>query len=93
MVGKYLSGEYGEFKNIDPRLALPLYMLDQYTWSRDIGRPFLEAGGNIISNRYFTANVHQIAKVDRNERPRFRDWMWKLGYEDLGLLKPELVRV
>lgn len=91
MVGEYLIGKYGEFNKIDPHLALPLYMLDQYTWSRDIGEPWIKKGGTILLDRYFTSNVHQVAKKKGIAKNIFRDWMWDLGYKELKIKKPDLV--
>jgi len=91
LAGDLLAGRLGKFKEISPYLALMPYMIDQYTWSRDVGRVFLEGGGTIIANRYFTSNVHQIAKLKGKERVNYRDWLWPLGYKHLGLLKPDLV--
>jgi len=67
------------------------YMIDQYTWSRDIGKSYKEKGGYILSNRYFTSNVHQVAKLSGVAQKNFRDWLWPLGYKEIGLMKPDLV--
>lgn len=91
VVGEFLNGKYGKFENTDPLLTVLPYMLDEYTWSRDVGRPWLEKGGIIVSNRYFTSNVHQIAKVKGRRRKSYRDWLWNAGYDELGILKPDLV--
>jgi thymidylate kinase len=66
-------------------------MLDQYTRSREIAIPWIEKGGLIISNRYFTSNVHQIAKLKTSAQKKYREWIWPAGYEDLRILKPNLV--
>jgi dTMP kinase len=91
LVGRYLEGEFGELDEINPHLTVLPYMIDQYTWSRDIGAPWLNKGGWILSNRYFTSNVHQIAKLRAKAQKEFRNWIWPLGYKELGMLKPDLV--
>ncbi len=91
LVGRYLAGEFGSLKQVSPYLAAPLYMLDQYTWSREMGVPWIEKGGLILSNRYFTSNVHQIAKLKTSSQKKYREWLWPAGYKDLGILKPDLV--
>jgi dTMP kinase len=91
LVGEFLTGKYGKFDEISPHLAVLTYMIDEYTWSRDIGRPFIEKGGVILSNRYFTSNVHQVAKLKTRAQKVFRDWLWPAGYESFGILKPDLV--
>lgn len=91
MVGDFLKGEFGDFDATNPYLVLPLYMIDEYTWSRDIGRKILESGKNILSNRYFTSNCHQIAKLKGTDKIKFRKWIWSAGYKHLGMLEPDLV--
>jgi dTMP kinase len=66
-------------------------MVDEYTWSRDMARVWIEKGGLIISNRYFTSNVHQIAKLEGKKRSLYRKWLWNSGYNHLKILKPDLV--
>jgi dTMP kinase len=91
LVGRFLTGEFGRLENVSPYLVVLPYMIDQYTWSRDIATPWIEEGGWILTNRYFTSNAHQIAKLKTRARKKFRDWMWPLGYKSLGILKPDLV--
>ena len=54
MVGEFLIGKFGKFDHIDPHFAVLPYMIDEYTWARDEGRPWLEEGGMILLDRYFT---------------------------------------
>ncbi len=91
MVGNFLKGEYGNFDKTSPHLVVVLYMLDQYTWGRDIGKKVLDKETMILANRYFTSNVHQIAKLKGVVREKFRKWLWTTGYDNLGILKPDLV--
>jgi len=91
LVGRFLAGDFGKINEIDPRLATLPYMIDEYTWSRDEARPWLEKKGFILSNRYFTSNVHQIAKLKTRAKSQYREWLWRMGYEELGILKPDLI--
>ena len=91
LVGRFLTGEFGKLEEVNPYLAVLPYMMDQYTWSRDVATPWIEKGGWILSNRYFTSNVHQIAKLNTATQKKYRDWLWPMGYKELGLLKPDLV--
>jgi len=91
LVGRYLAGEFGSINQVSPYLTALPYILDEYTWTRDTGAPWIEKGGLIISNRYFTSNVHQIAKLKTSAQKKYRDWLWSAGYKDLGILKPDLV--
>lgn len=91
LVGEFLAGKFGQLDEVDPHLSCLTYMLDEYTWSRDIGRPWVDKGGIILSNRYFTSNIHQIARIPVGKRKEFAEWIWHMGYEELGILKPKLV--
>lgn len=91
MVGNFLKGNYGNFDKTSPHLVVLLYMLDQYTWGRDFGKKILDKGKMVLSNRYFTSNTHQIAKLKGKKREDFRKWLWATGFDSLGILKPDLV--
>jgi len=91
LVGRFLTGEFGKLDEVNPHLAVLPYMIDQYVWSRDFAVPWIKKGGIILSNRYFTSNVHQIAKFKGPVKKKYRDWLWRMGYKELGILQPDLV--
>ncbi len=92
-VGRLLTGEFGELFTISPYLAVLPYMLDEADGSKKIIGPALEEGKIVISNRYFTSNVHQIAKKPENEREEYANWLWEAGYNQMGIIKPDLILV
>jgi len=93
-VGRMLSKEFGNPMEISPYLTALPYMLDEANGSREIINPALEAGKLVISNRYFTSNVHQIAKMNQGrEREAYAEWLWKTGYDEMKIVKPDLVMV
>jgi len=91
IVGNFLKGDYGNFDKTSPYLVTLPYMIDQYTWGRDFGKKLLINYKVVLSNRYFTSNAHQIAKLKGQEREKFRKWLWYSGYKKLGIIKPDLV--
>jgi dTMP kinase len=91
LAGRFLNGEFGKLGKVSPYLAVLPYMLDEYTWSRDVALEWIKKGGLIVSNRYFTSNVHQVAKLSGSEQDQFRDWLWTSGYDELGILRPDMV--
>lgn len=92
-VGRMLTGEFGELFSISPYLAVLPYMLDEADGSKKIIGPALKKGKMVVSNRYFTSNVHQIAKKPEKERKIFADWLWEAGYKQMKIIKPDLVLV
>lgn len=91
LVGDFLSGRFGELNNVSPYLAHLTFMLDEYTWSRDVAKDWLDKGGWILTDRYFTSNVHGIAKLKTRAKSDFRQWLWHMGWDELGIIKPDLV--
>ena len=92
LVGRMLTGELGDPSKISPYLSALPYMIDEYFGSQDITQ-WLEKGRFVLSNRYFTSNVHQVGKLKGKERKAFRSWLWPVGWDHLGILKPDLVIV
>jgi len=92
-VGRLLTGEFGELFSISPYLAVLPYMLDEADGSQKTINPALKLGKIVVSNRYFTSNVHQIAKRPKSDREIYADWLWDAGYNQMGIVKPDLVLV
>jgi len=92
LVGRMLMGEFGDPANISPYLATLPYAVDQYFGSLKI-QEWLKAGKTVLANRYFTSNIHQVGKLDGKERVKFRKWLWNIGWNELKLVKPDLVIV
>lgn len=92
LIGRMLMSEFGNPMEISPYLTCLPYMIDEYFGSKDINR-WLNQGYCVLSNRYFTSNVHQIAKLKGKERKIYRNWLWQTGWQDMGILKPDIVIV
>lgn len=92
LVGRMLTGEFGDPLKISPYLTVLPYMIDEYWGSQQI-KKWINSGKLVISNRYFTSNVHQVAKLKGEVQSKYRNWLWKTGWEDMKILKPDLVIV
>jgi dTMP kinase len=92
-VGRMLAKEFGNPMEISPFLTVLPYMNDEADGSRKIITPALKKGKLVLSNRYFTSNIHQIAKMPIKERSNYAEWLWKAGYGEMGIVKPDLVIV
>ncbi len=92
LIGEYLAGAYGDFSEIDPRVASVLYAADRYESSAQI-RAWLEAGYVVLADRYVSANqIHQGGKIkDLKEREKFMAWLAKMEFSVFKIPKPDLV--
>lgn len=92
LVGRMLMGEFGDLFTISPYLSVLPYMIDEYWGSQKI-KKWVDEGKYVISNRYFTSNVHQVAKLKGKAQTKYREWLWKTGWDEMKILKPDLVIV
>ena len=92
LIGEYLSGKFGDFITVDPRIASVLYASDRFESSKQI-RKWIDDGYIVISDRYFSANqIHQGGKIrSLPERKKFLKWLDRMEYGVFKLPKPDLV--
>lgn len=90
--GRMLKGEFGDPMVVSPYLTALPYMLDEAEGSRQIRR-WQKEGVWVVSNRFFTSNVHQIAKMPEDRREEYGKWLWEAGYGQMEIEKPDLVIV
>lgn len=92
LIAECLSGKYGDFLAVPPRIASTLYAADRYE-----AKPQLEAwlaeGKIIIADRYVSANqMHQGGKLtDPEEARQFLEWLDTMEFGVFGLPRPALV--
>ncbi len=91
LVKKYLDGGFGTLEQVGPQQASRLYADDRLAASPEI-RAWLEAGKNVVANRYVTSNMgHQGAKIaDSAARKAFFEWNDRLEYDENRLPRPDL---
>jgi dTMP kinase len=92
MVGRYLSGEFGQADEVSPFLASLLYAGDRFQASKEMCAD-IEQGKVVICNRYIQSNLgHQSAKFNTNtEKEEYAAWLFDLEYGVYGIPKPDLV--
>jgi dTMP kinase len=90
MVGRMLSGEFGE--HIDPYLRSIFYLLDQAEASKSIKKD-LKEGKIVICNRFITSSyIFQTGMFkNKEEKDRYVSWLEEAGYKQLGIVKPDVV--
>lgn len=91
LVEEYLAGNYGKASEITPKQASVFYAVDRFTAKKQM-EGWLEAGKNVILDRYVSANMgHQGAKIaDTEERIAFYAWNDELEFGIFGLPRPDL---
>lgn len=92
MVGRMLMGDFGKPAEISPYLSCLPYMIDEFVGSRNYEK-WLKKGKYILSNRYFTSQTHQVGKLKGAKKKKFREWVWGAGWNQLKILKPDLIIV
>lgn len=90
LVDEYLTGKYGESKDVGPYIASIFYACDRYDASFKI-RKWLSEGKVVISDRYLVSNVgHQGGKI-RNIKAwrKYVNWLYDLEYNLFKIPKPD----
>lgn len=93
LVGRFLTGEFGGLKDVNPYLASLTFAGDRWQAAFEIN-DILSTGTNVISNRYFLSNVaHQAAKFPPEHRMEFISFLkeleydvYKIPHEDLNIV-------
>ena len=89
----YLSGQLGENPDdVNAYAASSFYAVDRVAsylnkWKKDY-----EEADYIVCDRYTTSNIiHQMSKVDEEERQAFCDWLFDFEYRRLKVPSPDKV--
>lgn len=92
LIGEYLSGIYGDFIKVDPKLASVLYAADRFESSKKI-QDWLDSGFIVLADRYATANqIHQGGKIDnQKKRKEFLSFLDTMEYSVFKIPRPDLV--
>lgn len=92
LIGEYLSGKFGDFASVDPRLASLLYAADRFESSSRI-QSWLSEGFVVIVDRYVSANqIHQGGKINSSkERKAFLSWLEVMEHGVFRIPRPDMV--
>jgi len=94
LVEEYLSGKYGEAKEVGPYQASIFYSCDRFDSSFEI-RKWLKEGRIVICDRYIGSNIgHQGGKMKtKKERKKYIDWLCDLEYRIFNIPKPDITLI
>lgn len=91
MVARFLNGEFGPLKTVDPHFSALLYAGDRLE-SKPAIEEALAAGKVVLADRYIGSNLaHQGARAPRSKRAAFLQWLRQLEYGTYALPKEDLV--
>lgn len=91
LVERYLEGEFGGIKNVNPYLMSLAYAGDRML-AKPLIDKWLSEGKLVIANRYVPSNkAHMGANLPPKERAKFIKWLDQLEYETHGIPKEDLV--
>lgn len=92
LIGECLSGKYGDFISVPPKIASVIYAADRWESSNQI-KKWLDTGHIVILDRYVSSNqIHQGAKILNNkDRKDFLGWLNKMEFEVFGIPKPDAI--
>jgi len=90
LVDEYLTGKYGEAKEVGPYIASIFYACDRYDASFKI-KKWLKEGKIVISDRYLVSNIgHQGGKIkNKKEWKKYINWLYNLEYGLFKIPKPD----
>ena len=91
MIHRYLNGEFGSSKEVNPYLAAVLYAGERFEAKKELER-WLEEGKVVIARRYVPSNqAHQGGKLtEPHQKKRFFEWVEELEYELFGNPRPDV---
>jgi dTMP kinase len=91
LVARYLNGDFGSLEAVDPHLSALLYAGDRLEAKTEIESALAE-GKIVLADRYIGSNLaHQSARIARNEREEFVEWLKRLEYGLYSLPVEDLV--
>lgn len=87
-----LDGKRGDFLKLDPHITSLIYAADRFESSKQISQ-WLEAGVDVVADRYVSANMlHQGSKIDdETERTTFLDWLNHTEHEVFAIPRPDII--
>lgn len=90
LVGRYLAGEFGGIKEVNPYFTSLTYALDRWAVKPKIEK-YLSEGKVILSNRYYLSNMaHQTARMPEKKWKEFMKFLEELELVQLGIPKDDI---
>lgn len=94
LVRMYLSGKFGTHpQDVNAYAASSFYAVDRYASYMTGWKNFYEKSDSVVlATRYTSSNeIHQLAKLERDDWDAFIRWAEDYEYEKLGIPRPDAV--
>ena len=94
LVRMYLGGEFGSRpSDVNAYAASSFYAVDRFaSYMKDWKEFYEKPDSVIIATRYTSSNeIHQLAKLDREDWDNFVCWAEDFEYNKLGIPRPDMV--
>ncbi len=94
LVRMYLSGAFGTKPgDVNAYAASTFYAADRFASYVQNWKDFYQKPDSVvIATRYVSSNeIHQLAKLERDDWKEFVDWVEDFEYNKLGIPRPDLV--
>lgn len=94
LVRMYLGGEFGSNPNdVNAYAASTFFAVDRFASYKKDWKEFYERSDAIVlATRYTSSNeIHQLAKMERDDWDDFIQWAEDFEYEKLGIPRPDMV--
>ncbi len=91
-IGEGLTGEYGNWAQLDPHIASTFYAIDRFESSAQISK-WLKQGFTVVADRYVSSNqIHQGGKVlNGRKRKQFLEWLEEMEYKVFKIPRPDVI--
>ena len=89
-IPRYLNGEFGGLDQVAPELAALLYAGDRYSTREEL-LSSCDENDLVICDRYVSSNLaHQAAKLPRDKRKAFIQWLTEIEHDAYKMPKADL---
>ncbi|MCE5347717.1 MAG: dTMP kinase [Bacteroidales bacterium] len=91
LIARFLRGEFGSLKDVDPYLVAMLYAGDRKDASEIISN-WIKGGKIVLLDRYTYSNIaYQCAKLqDTAAQDKLMKWIFSLEFEHFAIPRPDL---
>jgi len=91
IVGRFLTGEFGNLDQVSPYLAALSYALDRASAKEEMDQ-WLSSGGILLCNRYATSSMaHQGGKLPEQKQKEFIEWLDEMEYKVHKIPREDIV--